>query len=304
MNLLEKYKPKNLDEIIGQHYIIDFLKKTIETKYYNNYIFYGLPGCGKTSTSFLYVKELYGQYFNNYIFEINASNFRGINIFKNEINDFICNNNNLDKTIILDEADNITIDAQHYLFQLIEKASNLKNNINFIIICNYINKINLKIINKCILLRFKLISNDFLEKKINYILNNENKKITLEQKKLLIKKSNNDFRKCLNNLELIFFNNFNFKIENDKINKILNILLLKDYNIVSKYNKLIKIIENNQINLINLIEKITKEFIKTHKEKYTKKEFSNILINLYKLQKSLYSDFNLEIQLYYLIILF
>ena len=52
-------------------------------------------------------------------------------------------------------------------------------------------------------------------------------------------------RKCLNNLELIFFNNFNFKIENDKINKILNILLLKDH-IVSKYNKLIKIIENNQ----------------------------------------------------------
>ena len=40
MNLLEKYKPNFLDEIIGQNYIIDFLKKTIETKYYNNYIFY------------------------------------------------------------------------------------------------------------------------------------------------------------------------------------------------------------------------------------------------------------------------
>ena len=119
MNLLEKYKPTILDEIIGQNYIIDFLKKTIETKYYNNYIFYGLSGCGKTSTSFLYVKELYGPKFNNHIFEINASNFRGINIFRNEINDFICNNNNLDKTIILDEADNITVDAQHYLFQLV-----------------------------------------------------------------------------------------------------------------------------------------------------------------------------------------
>ena len=74
MNILEKYKPRNLNEIIGQDFIIDFLKKTIETNYYDNYIFYGLPGCGKTSTSFLYVKELYGETYKKNIFEINASN--------------------------------------------------------------------------------------------------------------------------------------------------------------------------------------------------------------------------------------
>jgi len=302
MNILEKYKPKNLNEIIGQDYIIDFLKKTIETKYYNNYIFYGLPGCGKTSTSFLYVQELYGKDYYNHIFEINASNFRGIKIFKNEINNFICNNNNLNKTIILDEADNITIDAQHYLFQLIEKSFNLKNNVNFIIICNYINKINLKIINKCILLRFKLISNNYLKKKINFVLDKENMKITENNKEILIKKSNHDFRKCLNNLELIFINNF--KIINDnKINEILNILLTED-EIVNKYNRLIKIINNNNINLIILIEKLTKELIKNNSENYTKKVFCHILINLYQLQKSLYSDYNLKIQLYYLIIIF
>jgi len=304
MNILEKYKPKNLDEIIGQNNIIDFLKKTIETKYYNNYIFYGLPGCGKTSTSFLYVKELYGKNYNNHIFEINASNFRGIKIFKNEINDFICNNNNLDKTIILDEADNITIDAQHYLFQLIEKSFNLKNNVNFIIICNYINKINLKIINKCILLRFQLISNNSLNNKINLILNKENIKITEKNKKLLIKKSNNDFRKCLNNLELIFIKNFKI-INNNKIDMILKILLKENNNIINKYNQLVKIIDNNNINLINLIEKITIQLIEKKKEKnYTKKKFCEILIKLYKLQKSLYSDYNLKIQLYYLIIIF
>ena len=303
MNILEKYKPKNLDEIIGQKYIIDFLKKTIETKYYNNYIFYGLPGCGKTSTSFLYVKELYGENYFNHIFEINASNFRGIKIFKNEINNFICNNDNLNKTIILDEADNITIDAQHYLFQLIEKSVNLDNNINFIIICNYINKINLKIINKCILLRFKLISNDFLKKKINFVLNKENKKITEQNKEILIKKSNHDFRKCLNNLELIFINNFKIINDNNKINDILNILLSQN-NIKKKYNNLMKIIDNNKINLLNLIEKLTKELIKTKKKNYTKEEFCHILIKLYKLQKSLYSDYNFKIQLYYLIIIF
>jgi len=302
MNILEKYKPKKLDEIIGQNYIIDFLKKTIETKYYNNYIFYGLPGCGKTSTSFLYVQELYGKDYYNHIFEINASNFRGIKIFKNEINNFICNNNNLNKTIILDEADNITIDAQHYLFQLMEKSFNFKNNVNFIIICNYINKINLKIINKCILLRFKLISNNYLKKKINFVLEEENMKITENNKEILIKKSNHDFRKCLNNLELIFINNF--KIINDnKINGILNILLSNN-NIKNKYNTLIKIIDNNKINLLNLIEKLTKELIKNNQKNYTKKEFCHILINLYKLQKSLYSDYNFQIQLYYLIIIF
>ena len=300
MNFLKKYKPKKLDEIIGQNYIIDFLKKTIETKYYNNYIFYGLPGCGKTSTSFLYGKELYGKNYNNHIFEINASNFRGIKIFKNEINDFICNNNNLDKIIILDEADNITVDAQHYLFLLMEKSFNLKNNINFIIICNYINKIHLKIINKCILFRFKLISNYYLEKKINFILDRENIQITKNQKKLLIKKSNNDFRKCLKNLELTLIDNFKF-INDDNIDLILNILLMNDH-IMNKYNNLILIIENKKINLINLIEKVTKELIK--KKIYIEKDFCNILINLYKLQKSLFSDYNLKIQLFFFISIF
>ena len=304
MNILEKYKPRNLNEIIGQDFIIDFLKKTIETNYYDNYIFYGLPGCGKTSTSFLYVKELYGETYKKNIFEINASNFRGIKIFKNEIYDFICNNNNMNKTIILDEADNITVDGQDYLFNLIEKAYNLDKKINFIIICNYINKIHLKIINKCILFRFKLISNVFLNQKVNYILNKENKKINTIDKNIIIKKSNNDFRKCLNNLEE-FFMNHNINIYNNKIDNIM-IILLSNSKINDKYNLIINLIENNKINLINLIEKITKEFIIINKKtkKYNNTDFCEILINLYKFQKSLYSDYNLKIQLYFLLIIF
>jgi hypothetical protein len=89
----------------------------------------------------------------------------------------------------------------------------------------------------------------------------------------------------------------------DRINHILNILLSKK-NIKDKYNLLIELIDNNKINLITLIEKITKELIRNNKNIYTKKEFCEILINLYKLQKSLYFDYNLKIQLYYLIIIF
>jgi DNA polymerase III delta prime subunit len=304
MNILEQYKPTNLEGIIGQDFIIDYLRKTIETNYYNNYIFYGLPGCGKTSTSFLYVKELYGENYKKHIFEINASNFRGIKIFKNEIYDFICNDNKINKTIILDEADNITVDAQDYLFNLIEKAYDLNQKINFIIICNYINKINLRIINKCILFRFKLVSNILLDQKINYILKKENKKISKNNINIIIKKSKNDFRKCLNNLESLFMNN-NIIVYNNKIDNIM-IILLSNNKITEKYNLITKIIEKNKINLINLIEKITKEFIIINKKKniYSKIEFCHILINLYKFQKSLYSDYNLKIQIYFLLIIF
>jgi len=303
MNILEQYKPKLLNEIIGQDFIIDFLKKTIETDYYNNYIFYGLSGCGKTSTSFLYVKELYGITYKQNIFEINASNFRGIKIFKNEINDFICNDDNLNKTIILDEADNITDDAQDYLLNLMEKSYSLNKKINFIIICNYINKINLRIINKCILFRFKLISNVFLNQKIDYILKKENKEITRENKEIIINKSNNDFRKCLNILEDFFMNNIhtnNFKIDD------IIIILLSKQKITHKYKLIIDLIRENKINLIDLIDKITKKFIKINKdtERYSKTEFCEILINLYKFQNSLYSDYNLKIQIYFLIIIF
>jgi DNA polymerase III delta prime subunit len=168
----DKYNVQNLNDILGQDSIIDFLNNTINNNFFNNYIFHGMPGCGKTSTAFLYIKKLYGSNYQKHLFEINSSDFRGINIFKMELNDFISNDSSYTKTIILDEADNITIDAQIYLLKLMEKCFFFNNKkINFIIICNYINKINIQIINKCIVLKFKKIKYSILKKKIKFIMN-------------------------------------------------------------------------------------------------------------------------------------
>ena len=49
--LQEKYRPNNMDEIIGQEKNIVLIKKIINEKKMSNMIFYGPWGTGKTWTA-------------------------------------------------------------------------------------------------------------------------------------------------------------------------------------------------------------------------------------------------------------
>jgi replication factor C subunit 3/5 len=51
-------------------------------------LFYGPPGTGKTSTILALARQLYGSSLGNMTLELNASDDRGIDIVRNEIQDF------------------------------------------------------------------------------------------------------------------------------------------------------------------------------------------------------------------------
>ena len=170
----EKYKPNNLNEIRSQHTIIELLNKFIEHKNIPHMIFYGMSGVGKTATIMAFAKNIYGDNYKDNILDFTASNDRGIKSIRNKIKSIskeITNNcNNIPwKIILLDDADNISLDSQFALRRIIEQYSKTTR---FCIICNNINNIIDPIVSRCSLFIFNNINKQEI---VSYLLNVCNK---------------------------------------------------------------------------------------------------------------------------------
>ena len=80
LSLVEKYRPKNIENIIDQNVIINAL----ENKTCNDIphmLFYGSSGVGKTSVALAFIKKIFNKYnYKERYLELNASNERGIQI--------------------------------------------------------------------------------------------------------------------------------------------------------------------------------------------------------------------------------
>ena len=154
---VEKYRPVTFEDIVLEDMNRTILNNIINKNYFPNLLFYGPPGTGKTTT----IINLIDKYQNKYNqkrkglkIHLNASDDRGIDIIRNQINQFVNSKtlfgNGL-KFVILDEVDYMTKNAQQALRYLIQQYS---NNIRFCLICNYISRIDVALQNEFIRLRF------------------------------------------------------------------------------------------------------------------------------------------------------
>ena len=83
---VEKFRPKNLNEVESQEEIIISLKNCIKSKNIPHLLFFGPSGCGKTSTNLALAKEIFGEkYWSDRVIELNASDERGINVVREKI---------------------------------------------------------------------------------------------------------------------------------------------------------------------------------------------------------------------------
>jgi replication factor C subunit 3/5 len=154
---IEKYRPTDFNNIVLDTTNKKILLNIVEKRYFPNLLFYGPPGTGKTTT-IINLINLYHKKYNlkkkGCMIHLNASDDRGIDIIRNQINQFV-NTKTLFgegmKFVILDEVDYMTKNAQQALRYLIQQYS---DNIRFCLICNYISRIEYALQNEFVRLRF------------------------------------------------------------------------------------------------------------------------------------------------------
>ena len=108
---VEKYRPVQFDEIVLDPYNRRIFNKILEMNYFPNLLFYGPPGTGKTTTIINLIQEYqtkYNRKNKSMIIHLNASDERGIDIIRNQINQFVKSKNLFEtglKFVILEEVD-------------------------------------------------------------------------------------------------------------------------------------------------------------------------------------------------------
>ncbi len=198
---IEKYRPDNFDDIVGQDKNITMINKMIDGGSFPHLLLHGKSGTGKTSTIMNIANKLYGKNKAFMMIRLDASDDRGINTVREEIKGFaekMTPFNNGIKLIILDEADSMTFDAQFALRRIIEKYS---DDTRFCIICNYMNKIITPIKSRCVNLRFYPIEKSIIVERLKYICKCENLKYEPNSLESIAIIANGDLRKAINILQ-------------------------------------------------------------------------------------------------------
>lgn len=203
MHLLwaEKYRPKSLDDIVNQEDIVVRLKKFVEEKNVPHMLFTGPPGTGKTTAALAFAHDLYGESYQQYILEMNASDERGIDDIRTKVKEFArarVVGSVPFKLIILDEADNMTSDAQQALRRMME---NFTATSRFILIANYGSKIIEPIQSRAALFRFVPLSKELVVQRLKWIASKEKVEYDERALEVIYEICEGDMRRAINLLQ-------------------------------------------------------------------------------------------------------
>jgi replication factor C small subunit len=196
----EKYRPKNLEELILPDRVMSKFKDGLV----QNMLFAGSPGTGKTSTA----KAVVNQFNLPYLY-INASTDTSVDVIRTRIIDFCSTVSIMDspgsfKVVILDEVDGV---SDQFFKALRATMEQFASNSRFIATCNYINKVP-----DPVLSRFEVINFDFDKqeeseltkkyiKRVYHICKEEGLTIDKEALVEFVRRNFPDLRSTLNKLQ-------------------------------------------------------------------------------------------------------
>ena len=205
MPWVERYRPTKFDDIVLDPINKKIFENILKKEYFSNLLFYGPPGTGKTTTIINLINEYqkkYGNQNKGSVIHLNASDERGIDIIRNQINQFVKSNSIFEtkyKFVILDEVDYMTKNAQQALKYLLQTST---YNVRFCLICNYISKIDESLQNEFICIRFNQLPKKDIHHFIQKIAEKEGIIINNQIIETLQKMYKSDIRSMINYIQL------------------------------------------------------------------------------------------------------
>jgi DNA polymerase III delta prime subunit len=275
---VEKYRPINFEEIVLDKENDKIFNNIFKTNYIPNLLLYGPPGTGKTTTIINLINTY--QRKNNQVnkglmIHLNASDERGIDIIRNQINNFVNSRTMFSfgiKFVILDEIDYMTKNAQLALKYLIQEY---KQNIRFCLICNYISKIDESLQNEFVRLRFNQLPQKEIFKFLNKI--NECEKLNLNSDQIIAIQNmyKSDIRSMINYMQSNQVAINNTKVMTNKIYEEITVLIYAKNN-KNFINKLEEITKIYNIDIKTIIKNYCNYLIRV-KSEYINKNFLDII---------------------------
>jgi len=199
MSFDTQYRPETFDEIVGQPG--DEIAAMLNGQYTPNYLFYGPPATGKTTTARAIAREMYGNLQSFY--EINASDERGVDTIRDRIGKWARQDVGTQATltmevpiILLDEMDGLTTEAQHALRSPMEDSSAV-----FILTANAIDNVHAALKSRCETYEFGPVPAAKIQERLEEVARMEAIEMDPQKIQDIAVESNGDMRTALRRLE-------------------------------------------------------------------------------------------------------
>ncbi len=199
---VEKYRPKTLGEVVGQDDIVERLQSYAKAANLPHLLFAGPAGTGKTTCAIALARDMYGPEWKQNYYELNSSDERGIDVVRSKIKGIARIapfGGTSFKIIFLDEADNLTADAQAALRRTMETYSKTSR---FILSANYSSRLIEPIQSRTAVFRFRPLRPEAIREYLGRIAKAEKLKITDDGMDALIYIAEGDMRRAVNSLQV------------------------------------------------------------------------------------------------------